>query len=110
MISEDMGMQLRPPTYDMAMAASGKSPVESLYDTVIACVDKIFDGDEIFECNKEPKQEVEAFVESLPYEYFNKIKDYIDALPKVSYTMEFECNKCNEHNSTLIEGLSSFFT
>jgi|TARA_R110002124_G_scaffold274181_2_gene443954 hypothetical protein len=112
MISEDMGMQLRPPSYNMVLeaAGSGMTAVESLYETIISCVDKIFDGDEIFECNKEPREEVAAFVESLPYEYFNKIKEYIETLPKISYTMEYDCTSCNEHNNTKLEGLSNFFT
>jgi|TARA_B110000977_G_scaffold194513_1_gene271276 hypothetical protein len=110
MITEDMGMLLRPPSYDIVMSTHKESRVEALYETVISCVDKIFDGDEIFECNKEPREEVVAFVESLSYEYFNKIKDYIEALPSVSYDMVFECNKCNEHNNIKLSGLANFFT
>ena len=112
MVTEDMGMQLRPPSYNVVMdvSGSGNTAVESLYETIISCVDKIFNGDEIFECNKEPREEVVAFVESLPYEYFNKIKDYIEALPRISYTMEYNCSSCNELNSTKLEGLSNFFT
>ena len=110
MITEDMGMLLRPPSYDVVMGVPKESKVEALYETVISCVDKIFDGDEIFECNKEPREEVVAFVESLSYEYFNKIKDYIEALPSVTYDMVFECNKCNEHNNIKLTGLANFFT
>tara|TARA_B100000780_G_scaffold275938_1_gene243567 strand:- start:781 stop:1482 length:702 start_codon:yes stop_codon:yes gene_type:complete len=110
MITEDMGMLLRPPSYDVVMSAPKESKVEALYETVISCVDKIFDGDEIFECNKEPREEVVAFVESLSYEYFNMIKDYIEALPSVSYDMEYNCTSCNEPNSTTLTGLANFFT
>ena len=110
MVTEDMGMLLRPPSYDVVMNVSKDSTIDALYETVISCVDKIFDGDEIFECSKEPREEVVAFVESLPYEYFNKIKDYIEALPQLTYTMEYNCTSCNEPNSTKLTGLANFFT
>ena len=52
--------------------------------------------------------EFQEFLESMTQAQFQKVKDYLETIPKLSHTANFKCTKCATDNSVLMEGLQSF--
>lgn len=86
-----------------------KSEIDLIFDLIIASIDSIYSGEEIFDAKDQSKKEMADFVDSLNSEQFNKIRSFIENTPAVNITAQFDCVKCNAHNETELKGLSNFF-
>lgn len=111
MITDSVGVIMKFPASDDVLRNidSKKSDVENTYNVIGACMDKIFDADNVYDVNTQSKKEVQDFIESLNQQQFEKIKTFFNKLPKLSHTENFKCEKCGFDNSIVLEGLESFF-
>ena len=41
---------------------------------------------------------------------FTKIKEFMDAMPRLKHDIEFKCSHCNHNNKIAVEGLESFLS
>ena len=55
-------------------------------------------------------EEFEEFIESMSQDQFEKIKDYVQGIPKLSHKVNYGCSKCNYNNEITLEGLQSFLS
>ena len=104
-VSETMGIKLKNPT-----AKLGKL-VEDLDDaTLVAkCIDYIVDGEEQFSIEDESEADITQFVEDLPLDTFNEIRDFFGNMPQLKHTVEFTCKHCGRANKVDINGYEHFF-
>jgi len=111
MLSDSVGVIMKFPASDDVLRNidSKKSDVENTYNVIGACIDKIFDTDNVYDVATQSKKEVQDFIESLNQQQFEKIKNFFNKLPKLSHTENFKCEKCGFDNSIVLEGLESFF-
>lgn len=85
------------------------SITETLYHVVIACLDSLQTEDENIMFDDEPLEEVNTFLESLPSQQFNEIVKFVQTLPKLSHTVNFDCVECGHHNTITLQGIQDFF-
>ena len=78
-------------------------------ELIIACIDTIYDADNVYDAKDEGQTAVEEFVENLNSEQFGKIQDFFSKTPTLEYSVEFECEHCQHKNNLEIRGLQSFF-
>lgn len=111
MLTDNIGVIMKYPnsTDVMRSVDSKKSETENTYAVVAACLDKIFDAENVYEVANQTKEEVQAFIESLNKQQFDKIKDFFQNLPRLKHGVDFNCTKCNHSNHIEIEGLENFF-
>jgi DNA-directed RNA polymerase subunit RPC12/RpoP len=111
MLSDTIGVIMKFPTSDDVLRNidSKKSDVENTYAVIAACLDKIFDTENVYDVSTQSKKEVQDFIESLNKQQFEKIKDFFSSLPKLKHDLEYECMNCGHHNHVVLEGLESFF-
>ena len=111
MITDSVGVIMKFPASDDVLRNidSKKSDVENTYNVIGACMDKIFDADNVYDVTTQSKKDVQDFIESLNQQQFEKIKTFFNKLPKLSHTENFKCEKCGFDNSVVLEGLESFF-
>ena len=104
-VSETMGIKLKYPT-----AKLGKL-VEDLDDaTLVAkCIDYIVDGEEQYSIEDESEADITQFVEDLPLDTFNEIRDFFGNMPQLKHTVEFTCKHCGRENKVDINGYEHFF-
>ena len=104
-ISETMGVSLRYPT-----ARLGKL-VETLNDAelVAKCIDYVVDGEEQYSIKDETEEEVTSFVNDLPIDTFNEIRDFFDRMPVLEHEIEYTCAHCERDNRIKINGYEHFF-
>lgn len=111
MLTDTVGVMMKYPSSDDVLKNidSKKSDVENSYAVIAACLDKIFDTENVYDVATQTKQEVQDFIDSLNKKQFEKIKDFFDKLPKLKHELGFKCEKCGAQNDVVLEGMESFF-
>lgn len=111
MLTDDVGMTLRLPSYTDALAAQdGKSDMDNALQLMVNCIDTIFDSDGVYNAKDEKRSTLVEFVESLNNEQFGRLGEFFADMPQLKYNMEFDCAHCGAKNSQELRGLQSFFT
>ena len=108
---KNLGMVLRYPTINDVELGENVSTlkVESVFKILINCIDHIFEGDKIYPTKDISKQELQEFLESLPQDNFNDIRDFFDTMPKLKHKIEVLNPITNVKSDVFFIGLSDFF-
>lgn len=106
-LTEEVGLVMKYPTLDMAnMFVEGD---DSTYDSIRACIDKVFTNDEIMEFEGHSEEEQVEFVEQLSKSEVEKLISFFDTSPKVEYVVEYT-NKNGTERRLELNTLTDFFT
>lgn len=109
MISDNLGLMMRYPSFNMIIANKGKSESETLVDLIVDCIDYVFDENQIYKSKDTPRQELVELVESLQSKDLDKIKVFFENIPKISKKFDFDCKKCGYKETIELQGAQSFF-
>jgi hypothetical protein len=110
-ISDTAGFTLR---YPPATLYSDKDFLaldpNSVFDAlVLACVDKIFDGEQVYDSSLYQKKELEEFIESLPVKAYDNVREFFNNVPSMKHEIDYKNSKGNDRKIVL-RNLSDFFT
>lgn len=108
-LGNEIGIVMSYPNFHILEDIKSESGIETLMTIINNCIDYIYDKDQIYYKKDIPKDELNEFIESLSSEQFVKIQEFFSSIPKLSKTVEFNCNKCGYHENVVVEGLQSFF-
>jgi len=109
--NKNLGVVLKYPTINEVELGdeANNIKVESLFKILINCIDHIFEGDKIYPSKDISKKELQEFLESLPQDNFNDIRDFFDTMPKLKHKIEILNPKTNVKSEVFFVGLSDFF-
>lgn len=110
-LTDNVGVLLKYPRFTDAekiAKLNGKSATAGI-DSIMTCIDSIYDADNVYEASDQSAKELQEFVESLSTKQFKDISDMFKEMPTVSLDVGFKCIKCRETNEIKLEGLSNFF-
>lgn len=106
----DIYVLMRYPTLvDMEYVDGKKTDVDRALGLIVKCIDKVINGETIYNTSEMQESEVKDFVESLTQTQFKKLLDFIETMPSMQSNVEFKCRKCSHDNNYTLKGLSSFF-
>jgi len=109
-ITDKMGIQMRYPSAsifdDKDFFGSGD---DAFYELVIRCIDKIYDGDEIYDPTEYSKEEVEQFLDDCGIDTFEKVQLFMTNVPKLYHKLEYK-NKNGNQRVIELTSLTDFFT
>jgi hypothetical protein len=109
-IDENAGIVMKYPTSslyeDKEFLSSGS---DSFFQLIARCMDKIYDGEEVFDCSSYKKKDLEEYLENLDIKTFEKIRDFMVSQPRLSYTIKYKNAMGNEREIELTT-LADFFT
>ena len=109
-ITDDIGMIMKYPSVNIVNdSPESGDPIEVMDHLISSCVDKIFDSENIYDVKDYTKEEINAFLDDLTIESYDRIREFFDTLPK----MYHELNYTNENGSERkieLSGLRDFFT
>lgn len=108
-ITEKMGIVLKYPNFKLLENFSDENTPESIIETIINCINYIYDSENIYYSKDFSKEELTEFVESMQTKDLEKFKEFFDSAPKIQKTIKFVCPKCRYEEDVLVEGLESFF-
>ena len=69
---------------------------------------EIYDEETVYPVNEQTDEEIQIFIDSMDIKSFDKIKEFIDSAPKLSYTIKYTNSLDNEQEITL-DSLRDFF-
>jgi hypothetical protein len=109
-INEDVGLVMKYPSASLLNDVEFlKSGEESMFELVIRCIDKIYDADTVYDLANYTKEDIESFLDDIGIDNFKKIQDFMESMPKLSYTIEYT-NSLNNARKIELNSLSDFFT
>lgn len=86
-----------------------KSGENAYYELVVRCIDKIYDGDEIYSVSDYSPAEVEEFLNECGLAAFEKIQAFMANTPKLYHKLEYK-NKMGNDRVIELTSLTDFFT
>lgn len=111
MLNETVGVMMKYPNATDVIRSidTKKSDIENSYAVIAACLDKIFDTENVYDVATQSREEVQGFIESLNKQQFEKIKAFFEGMPKLKEKVNFKCESCGTENTVTLEGVESFF-
>ena len=115
-LSSDVGIKMKYPSLEIQNLIDEKeSDVKNIFNTIIHCIESIWDKDNIYAAKDHTTQELTEFIESLPDTAFEKLQKFFSTLPILKHDIQLHCEagkgkkKCNWKGTQTLEGLGSFF-
>lgn len=109
-IDENSGIKLKYPEAsiyeDKEFLSSGN---DAFFQLIIRCLDKIYEGDEIYDCKNYTHKDLSDYLENLDVKTFEKIRDFMMNQPQLSYKIVYN-NSLGNARTIELTSLSDFFT
>ena len=121
-ITEELGVMMKYPNLSLQTKITqeeNKPEVERLFETMIACIDYIYDKETTYPSKDHTQKEMTDFLESLTDNHFQKIAKFFETAPALKHKVELHCKhkkgkgkekkECGYKEKRTLEGLNSFF-
>ena len=123
-ITEELGVMMKYPNLSLQtkIAQEDEKPeVERLFETMIDCIDYIYDKETTYPSKDHTKEEMTIFLESLTDNQFQKISKFFETSPVLKHNIKLHCKnkgkvpkgekkkECGYKEKITLEGLNSFF-
>lgn len=107
-----IGIKMKYPTSEFAESmdiTGAKTQIDIASDAIIACIDFIYDKDNVYPAKDHTKKELVDFIENLSEAQFQKVSSFFDTMPKLKHTINWKCTGCGVEDEVELEGLANFF-
>jgi hypothetical protein len=105
-----LGLKLKYPTINEIIAIKSESSSEdTLTKIIMACIDDVYEADDLHQFKDYPEAERIKFIDSMTVPALEKIQTFISKIPSLSHEIKFE-KKDGSKESIKLEGLKDFFT
>ena len=108
-ITDSVGVLLKYPNLKTVEEYDGEDENKNILETIVSCIEYIYDKDNIYYAKDTKKEEMVEFVESMQTKDLEKFKDFFESVPKIEKNVHFKCSKCGYEEEVLVEGIESFF-
>ncbi|MEC7875646.1 MAG: baseplate protein [Pseudomonadota bacterium] len=108
-LTNKIKVKLKYPDIDRMTRPPEESQMDSIFEITKACIESIWEDDEIHDIRDYTEQELEDFIMSLNQQQFGKLIGYFNTMPKLKHKVEFTCPTCGSKQESVLEGLQSFF-
>ena len=105
-VSDNVGVVMRYPTLKELSGIDGDVKEDAILNVLIKCIDTIYDEETVY--TDFTDKELAEFVNTLPMDALNKIKNFFETMPSVEHTVNLK-SKSGEQIPVLLKGLNSFF-
>jgi len=85
------------------------SDKDYIFELIVRCIDKIYDGDNVYESKDYKLDQIREFLEDLDVKTFDKIREFLINLPKLTYAIKYK-NSLGHDREILLSSLNDFFT
>ena len=108
-ITENLGMVLRYPTFEMMKRIENKKEDEAVFELLMECIEYIYDKENIYYTKDTERDDLVEFIDNLQQKHLESIKVFFDSMPKIKKELDFICPKCGLEDKIVLEGVQSFF-
>ena len=108
-ITDDLTLEFQYPCMD-SLGLMTRGSAEQTAPIIASCIKTIVEKDgKIHEAIDYSKEDMQAFVESMPISSVQKCNQFFLTMPKVRVRTQFACTKCGYNEPITLEGLDDFF-
>ena len=113
-INDDITVEMKYPTYeDMlkneALFKDEINAADVLFGNIMTCMHAVQTQEENLLIREEPKEEVETFLNSLTNDQLQKLVEFVESVPSLSHSENYNCKKCGKENTITLNGIKDFF-
>ena len=113
-INDDVSVEMKYPTYeDMlkneALFKDEINAADVLFGNIMTCMHAVQTQEENLLIREEPKEEVETFLNSLTNSQLQKLVEFVESVPSLSHSENYNCKKCGKENTITLNGIKDFF-
>lgn len=112
-LTDDISVKMSYPTYaryiESGTVFNAQTSTDLIMEIIISCIDSIMTEEENINAREESRQELEAFIESMTSQQFEKISKFIEDMPVMKKDIEFTCAACSHVNKHTLQGIDDFF-
>lgn len=109
MITDKVGLTLSVPTVENVEKVADFQEENQTVELIKQSIVNIFDEENVYEGADLTKTERDEFVDSLTFPQLEILGKWFDQLPKLTTTLEWDCDECATKNEQKLEGIQSFF-
>jgi len=107
MVQDDIGMVLKYPTLeDVKIIEASDKQEDAVFEVLYNCVESIFDDNSVYP--EFTKEELSDFIDSLPIDSMNKIREFFDTMPVIEHNVVLK-NATGDEKTITLKGITSFF-
>lgn len=109
-LTDDIGVVMRYPDLAVSMKLGKVKDIDGqlMFDTVVNCVESVWDSDEFINTKDYKKTDLEDFLKTFTIEQFAKLSNFILTMPVVRLEESIVCEHCGSVNQVYVEGLHNF--
>lgn len=82
---------------------------EYMFELIIKCLDKLYNGDQIYEISEYKKEEIVEFLENLSIKTYGDIKEFLNSTPKLYHCINYK-NSLGNDRKIEFNSLNDFFS
>jgi len=109
-LTNDIQVMMKYPSLDDIKDINTSSDVEKAITLLVKSIDKVVNGETIYNAAEMSIDEVRAFVDEMTQEQFKKVFSFLETMPTLEETVKFKCKNCGNENEIVLKGITSFFS
>ena len=107
----DIGVNMKYPSYNSMLLlekflGEKKNIDEFIYELILECIENVYDDKQIY--TEFTREDLEAFILSLPIECSEKIRQFFETMPSLEHTVTLNL-KNGEKKEVTLRGMKDFF-
>jgi DNA-directed RNA polymerase subunit RPC12/RpoP len=109
-LGNNIFLEMSYPTYNEILNSDeNSSKTEQMFSTIRMCMKTLYTEEEKIDLKETPKEELDAFIESMSAQQLKLVTEFVDDIPKLKHVQKYNCVECKKENELIIEGFENFF-
>ena len=108
-LTDDISIEMGYPTFEFMNFKAEDTEVNQMFDIIGKSIERIYEGETVYERADFSKKDLKVFLESLTSEQFKRVQDFFESMPRLKHTLEIENPNTKKKNTVTLEGLQAFF-
>lgn len=104
-VNDNFIIKMKFPSALKVVQEEGKTDI----DTIIHCIESIVTEEEEQFIKDVKREDIDDFINDLPLDVFEKMRDFIRSMPVLQKLIEYKCPHCDEDQTVNINGYEHFF-
>jgi hypothetical protein len=109
-IDKDIGVVMKYPDITMAMQLKDAADDVALFSGVLRyCIAQVYDEENVYDLTDQSDEEIDAMIDSMPLDGFEKIQKFFDTMPTVEHVLTYK-NSLGHDRTIKLDSIRDFFT
>ena len=108
-LTDEIGIEMGYPTFEFLNFKAGETEVNQLFDIIGSSIERVYEGETVYEKADFSKKDLKVFLESLTSEQFLRVQKFFETMPRLRHKLEVTNPKTKKVNEITLEGLQAFF-